>query len=163
MSAPGTARKAYHYVTSAQAKEIAAAGFILPTDACAKLPAKPVILFSRHVYLEPTACKAFIDGKWVFNLSPQDTRRLNGGLVRYGISADKLLTADQLRKAANIPWPVWLDMRRKGIEQHADPQLWMGSLEPIPLSALTIQKMDEVGSWSRVPPAPNTTATPISN
>ncbi len=162
MTAPITARKAYFYATSTQAQEINAAGFILPNNDYAPAPAKPLILSSRHVYLEPTMRKAFIDGKWIYNLSAIESNRLNS-FVRYGIAADNLLTFAQVRNAAAMPYAAWLTMRRKGVEQNADPRQWRFLLEPVSLAAVTIEKMDDVGSWKRVQPVPHTDATTTKN
>lgn len=141
---------ARHYTTGEKFKAIVASGYLMPTGVLVKPPERPVLWFSLNQQFEPTARKAAIDGGAYRVLSVEETGRHCGGLVRFGLSPRKLLAGEKLRTRARIARPLWAGLARIGIQQKADPALWLGCLDAVPVEHLAIDVMNDAGEWERV-------------
>ena len=141
---------AWHYTTGEKFKAIVASGYLMPTGILVKPPERPVLWFSLNQRFEPTARKGAIEGGALRTLSIEETRQHCGGLVRFGLSPRKLLTGDKLRTRAHIARPLWAGLCRVGIQQKADPALWLGCLDAVPVERLAVDVMNEAGEWERV-------------
>lgn len=150
MSAAGHDVLAWHYTTGEKFKAIVTSGYLKPTGILVKPPERPVLWFSLNQQFEPTARKAAIEGGAYRVLSIEETGRRCGGLVRFGLSRRKLLTGDKLRTRARIARALWAGLCRVGIQQKADPALWLGCLDAVPVEHLAIDVMNDAGEWERV-------------
>jgi hypothetical protein len=77
--------------------------------------------------------------------SIQETRELAGGLVRFGVDAERLIPwkGGELRKAAKMSYAVAKKLDAIGLRQGASPFEWLGSLEPVRVDECEIQVMGE--------------------
>lgn len=150
MRAARTDVLAWHYTTGEKFRAIVASGYLMPTGALVKPPERPVLWFSLNQQFEPTARKAAIDAGVFRTLSVDETGRHCGGLVRFGLSPRKLLTGEKLRTRARIARPLWAGLCQVGIEQKADPALWFGCLDAVPVGSLAVEVMNDAGDWEQV-------------
>lgn len=136
----------WHYTIGQNFIEIAESGFLKRASMGVTHPEKPILWFSSNQYWEPTANKCqLVDGE-VVKLTMDETRSLGGGLMRFGISRDRLHQWDKLWKKAKIAPLVARALEDVGVDQGALPSHWFGLLKNIHLSETTsIQVMTDSG------------------
>jgi hypothetical protein len=142
---------AWHYTTGQKFLAIVESGYLKPTNIDVRPPEKPILWFSLNQKWENTANKAILeaDGE-IKRLSMQETRRLGGGLVRFGIKPNVLYLGNQLRIKASMSASIWKVLCKEGLKQNAKPSEWCGSLKPIPINKLFIEVMNKDFVWEKV-------------
>jgi hypothetical protein len=136
---------AWHYTTGHKLRLIQASGELRPTAIVfgAELP---VLWFSRLDRYEPTAIKArWVPGKPLHRLLAE-TYELGDGLFRFAVPASRLIPWPELAWIANIDKQQTRSLEQIGEGMGADPRLWMGAINPIPLAdVVAVEAMDARG------------------
>lgn len=140
---------AWHYTTGEKFALIRRDGLLLQATAGVFPPERPVIWFSLNQHFEPTALKGIIKNGVQVTATLDEMRQLAGGVVRFGIEPSKLLHVVALQRKARINAGTWRSLCAAAKEMGADPGLWFGCLEPIPVSGLVVEVM-EGAQWVRV-------------
>ena len=146
---------AYHYSTFLHLEKIKLTGHLDPAASVmvgAGYREPPILWFSTHSYWEVTANKAVMEDGKIRRLTMEETYLKAGGLARVGYPAQKLhpWKGDKLRHKARMDKHLADGLTKAGIKQGADPNLWFGTCQAIPLSALhCIEIMDEERHWVR--------------
>jgi hypothetical protein len=138
--------KAWHYTTGEKFPLIIESGLIIPATTGVKPPERPIVWFSLDQYFEMTARKGLANETGFLRTATiQETRELAGGLVRFGVDAERLIPwkGGELRKAAKMSYAIAKKLDAIGWKQGASPFEWLGSLEPVRVDECVIQIMDK--------------------
>ncbi|WP_038214371.1 hypothetical protein [Xenophilus azovorans] len=141
--------KAWHYTTKARAVDILGDSILKPSSTGVQPPEKPVVWFSLNQRWEPTANKAIVHNGALRTLTMTETHTVGGGLCRFGIDANKLLTGGALRRRASISHATWIGLTRHA--QSGDPRDWFGHVGPLGIHGLELQMLlDPAGEWETI-------------
>jgi hypothetical protein len=137
---------AWHYTISDRAQGIISTGQLNLATVGVRPPERPVVWFTRHQHWEPTANKLAVlrDGTMRTLTTQEMFNEIGGELYRFGIDPARLLPWAVLKRRARISSRVQRDLLRQAKAIGSDHTLWLGSLEPIPLSDLTVQKWNPI-------------------
>ncbi len=145
-----TSLLAWHYTTGVHFANIVESGWLFPATAGVNPPEKAILWFSLDQQFEPTARKCTHENGEIRTLSVQETFVRGRGLIRLGISPHRLLAGEKLRTRACVARNIWSALRSTGVEQKADPDLWLGSISRMAIQQFTVDVMDSNGIWKRV-------------
>jgi len=145
-------RLAWHYTTRQNFMRIAGSGRLLPATEGVSAHETPVLWFSLNPVWEETACRMMkmADGS-LRTLTRAETRQATGGLVRFGYPARLLIAWPKIARAAGIRTETAQALKAAAELMGANPDEWMGILEPISLGApLLCVEVEKEGGWVRV-------------
>ena len=133
-------KTAWHYTTGQKARLIFESGELKPTGAFIEAQEKPILWFSKNQDWEQTANKMTMlpDGK-IRPLSMEETRKMGGGLFRFGSLSDELIQWPRLARLSNMRSKIQRALEEGGLRAGADFREWCGLLEPISIAVLTCQ------------------------
>ena len=138
----------YHYTNGHKLEPIRKAARLLPAVVGIERTEKPIVWFSSHPYWEPTATKPIQNGK-SFRLP--DLEELDGlvGLYRFVFTGnpEQLHSLGILQIRANIRSKTLKGLKQVGLGFGANPEQWSGSLRPVPLEDLRLEKLFELREW----------------
>lgn len=142
-------RAAWHYTTGTCAAAIIADGCIKPTAERIQPDELPVAWFSRLDRWEPTASKGITDPRTGLNRTAtiDEMEALARGLYRFRVDAAELLCWRELQAAARIAKHDAKALSKAGVSAGAVPELWMGSLTPVPLARVSDLQRLFCGVW----------------
>jgi hypothetical protein len=123
--------------------QIREAGVLRPATAGVPQGEIPVVWFSARQHWEPTANKnlQLPDGR-IVSLDFAETISRGEGGWRFGMPVESLIPWRRLREAARITPKTATGLIRAAKRQGADQAFWYGSLEPVPLHACVIERLD---------------------
>lgn len=143
------ARKmAWHYTTGEKFFQISKTGILLPAIAGVVPPERPIVWFSLNQKFEPTARKGINRNGQQVTATLEEMHQLAGGLVRFGVEPTKLLHIEALKRKARINAHTWRRLCAAAVDVGADPGLWFGCLDPLPVDGLVVEVM-EGAQWVR--------------
>lgn len=141
---------AWHYTTGQKYELIKQTETLLPAEAGVEPPEQPILWFSTHPRYEPSALKPIADpatGKIIRLLTLDEMYEMADGLYRFGYPIAELKCGENLRKAAKMPSIVWRRLGKAAAGLKAAPADWWGYVGSLPLSAVTVEKMDSNKRW----------------
>jgi hypothetical protein len=141
----GETRKAFHYTIKAKAESIFATAILKRTAIGVHEPEKPILWFSTHPLLDPTAYKAINEAGVIRRVRFDQMVEL--GLFRFGVDRAHLLHWTRLWRAARMTRKTAEALAETGIEQGADPLQWFGSLVDIPLDETVSIEVYQNDEW----------------
>lgn len=141
---------AWHYTTGQNFIKIVNSGFLKPIDIDVRPPEKPILWFSLNQKWELTANKAVMESHGIRRLSMEETFRLGGGLVRFGIELNKLYLGVELKKRSRMSTTIWNALCKEGLKQKAKPSEWCGTLNAIPVDDLVVEVMSDDYAWIKI-------------
>ena len=141
---------AFHYTFGTKLPAIVASRALLPLAIDLEPGERPVIWFSANPNWEQTATKLIF--------SPQTGRVQRPtrfelhqmiGVYRFRVDSQdgRLVPWPKIRRAAGISDDMTRTLVRNGRAVGADPKEWSGTLEPVPLEAVTFQAWNPVRGW----------------
>lgn len=143
-------KTAWHYTTGQKAKLIFESGELKPTSLFIEPGEKPILWFSTNQVWEQTANKMLeLPDGTLRLLTMEGSRKLGGGLFRFGIPADQLIRWPRLARAANMRGKVQRSLEECGLRDGADFREWCGLLEPVSIDALAWEEMTDSG-WVKL-------------
>lgn len=140
---------AWHYTTGEKFALIRRHGLLLQATKGVMPPERPVVWFSLNQQFEPTARKGIIKNGVQVWATLDEMRQLAGGLFRLGIDPSQLLHVEVLKRRARINAATWRVLCATAADVGADPGLWFGCLDPVPVSGLAVEFMDG-SQWVRM-------------
>lgn len=144
---------AWHYTTGQKYELIKQTGILLPAEAGVEPPEQPILWFSTHPRYEPSALKpieAPTTREGIRLLTLDEMYEMADGLYRFGYPIAELKCGENLRKAAKMPSIWWRRLAKRAANLKADPADWWGHVGSLPLSAVTVEKMDTNKRWVSV-------------
>ncbi len=143
---------AWHYTTAKSFLSIVRDGFLVPSPLGYGEPDElPILWFSMEQFWEPTAQAAILLNGEVVPLGMDETCRQGGGLVRFGLSPERLIPWPRLGKLANIPSSLRRALAEAAREQGAVPDYWLGIISgPLPLSEVEAIEAFDGKQWDRI-------------
>ena len=139
-------KTAWHYTTGEKANLIFKSGELQPTAAYIEEREKPILWFSINQEWEQTANKMVQLPNGAFRpLTMEETRKLGGGLFRFGMPAHQLVAWPRLARLANMRSNISRLLEEAGLRAGADFREWFGSLDAVPIAGLHCQTMTESG------------------
>jgi hypothetical protein len=143
----------WHYTVGEKLKLITAARYLRPTDGYVDKDERPALWFSRRDSYEPVACKDIVRGRVRTSLNVEETHRLGGGLIRFGLPADDERLHDwrRFKIESGITQRTARRLERTARRKGSYSAQWSVSYDPIPLEDLTLERYDlESGTWEAV-------------
>jgi hypothetical protein len=130
---------AWHYTTWDAYLRIVNCGLLLPTPPGYGAK-RPIVWFSLNQDWEPTSARIVHDerGKCIPS-SKEATASLGGWLVRLGLPRKRLIPWSALPTSAIIPPRMVRVFEYTGLQSGADPQLWMGCHDLVPIHELVAE------------------------
>lgn len=143
---------AWHYTTGQNFRLIVVDGFLCPTSVGVVPPERPAVWFSLNQRFEPTALKGTIDQDTGLNrpVSIDEMYEYGGGLVRFGVPPAQLFTGSAMRRRLRMSGKTWRGLAAAGRNVGAYPQQWFATPDPLPVSGLVVDVMNDAGRWERV-------------
>jgi len=130
--------KVYHYTTGVKLKLIRESCELIPTNIGIRRGEKPVLWFSAHPRLEPTARKLLMRNRDSVLLELDDYRRFTEGAYRFQVDSDRLIPWSLLKHRAGMTMTAAKKLAKEGKRQKAKASDWYGSLEPIDLGEIEL-------------------------
>jgi len=135
----------YHYTIGAKLAAIRATGALLQSSLLLEDGERPVVWFSRHPIMEPTARKGWLssDGSYR-SLTTQETHQLGGGLYRFRLSPEfPTISFHDYKKCSGISEEMYLQLSSQGRKDGANPNDWRVSFVPV-----NLDDIDLVERWN---------------
>jgi hypothetical protein len=132
---------AWHYTIGDRADGILLDGMIKPAVAGVPSDESPCVWFSSQPKWEPTANKMMVEANSVKKISFTEMRKVDGGLWRFGLPISDLLNWRKIQIATGMTQSTITRLTKVAKKDGGDPFRWYGSLEPVPMSNCTVQRL----------------------
>jgi hypothetical protein len=154
---------AWHYTSGQCATQILKSGLILPADGYVPRGEKAAVWFSLDQFWERTASKGILDPSTRVRrfATMNEMEQFAGGCYRFGIQNTRLLCWSALKVKTRMRPKTVRALERVAYEVGSNPNNWLGTLEPIPVSEVIALQRLVGGAWNVVPELLPTANRPV--